>query len=80
MAAAWIMAETGVGPSIASGSHVCSGHWAALPTVPMKKSSAISAAAEVPGPRTEGVVASRSRVSAFNRISLYVSVPVSEYR
>lgn len=29
--AAWIRAETGVGPSIASGSHVCSPNWADLP-------------------------------------------------
>ena len=29
--AAWIRAETGVGPSIASGSQTCSGNWALLP-------------------------------------------------
>jgi hypothetical protein len=27
-------ADTGVGPSIASGSHVCNGTWADLPTAP----------------------------------------------
>ena len=27
MVAAWISAETGVGPAMASGSHVCSGNW-----------------------------------------------------
>ena len=32
--AAWISAETGVGPSIASGSHTCSGNCADLPTAP----------------------------------------------
>ena len=32
--AAWISAETGVGPSIASGSQTCSGNWADLPTAP----------------------------------------------
>src|ERR1700674_755695 len=31
MVAAWISAETGVGPSIASGNHVWSGSWADLP-------------------------------------------------
>ena len=30
MVAAWMSAETGVGPSIASGSHVCSGSCADL--------------------------------------------------
>ena len=34
MVAAWISAETGVGPSIASGSQVCSGNWADLPATP----------------------------------------------
>ena len=33
--AAWISAETGVGPSIASGSQTCSGNCADLPTAPM---------------------------------------------
>jgi hypothetical protein len=32
--AAWISAETGVGPSIASGSQMCSGNCADLPTAP----------------------------------------------
>src|SRR6516165_12199575 len=38
--AAWIRAETGVGPSIASGNHTCSGNCADLPTAPQKISSA----------------------------------------
>ena len=38
MVAAWIRAETGVGPSIASGSQVCSGNCADLPIAPMKSS------------------------------------------
>ena len=32
--AAWISADTGVGPSIASGSHTWSGNWADLPIAP----------------------------------------------
>ena len=32
--AAWIRAETGVGPSIASGSQVCSGTWADFANAP----------------------------------------------
>src|SRR4051812_29648729 len=32
--AAWIRAETGVGPSIASGSHTYNGSWALLPQAP----------------------------------------------
>ena len=41
MVAAWISAETGVGPSIASGSHTCSGSCADLPMAPTKKSTPI---------------------------------------
>src|ERR1700751_1508753 len=36
MVAAWIRAETGVGPSMASGSHMYSGIWADLPTAARK--------------------------------------------
>src|SRR6202050_2232765 len=37
MVAAWINAEIGVGPSIESGNHTCSGTWADLPIAPMKR-------------------------------------------
>ena len=36
--AAWISAETGVGPSIASGSQVCNGTWADLANAPTSSS------------------------------------------
>ena len=42
--AAWIRAETGVGPSMASGSQTWSGNCALLPTAPRKSSSAIAVA------------------------------------
>ena len=35
--AAWINAETGVGPSIASGNHVCNKNCADLPIAPINK-------------------------------------------
>src|SRR5688572_32487828 len=37
MVAAWINAEIGVGPSMESGSHTCSGTWADLPMAPMNR-------------------------------------------
>src|SRR5574343_1320227 len=37
MVAAWISAEIGVGPSIESGSHTCSGTCADLPIAPMNR-------------------------------------------
>src|ERR1700678_2023278 len=36
MVAAWMRAETGVGPSMASGSQTWRGNWADLPTAPQK--------------------------------------------
>ena len=41
MVAAWIKADTGVGPSIASGSHVCSINCADLPMAPINRSRQI---------------------------------------
>ena len=49
MVAAWISAETGVGPSMASGSQACKGTWPDLPQAPSNNSSAI--AVTVPGDR-----------------------------
>src|ERR1700744_2179491 len=47
MVAAWISADTGVGPSMASGNQVCSRNWADLPIAPMNSSrqGSVSAAA-----------------------------------
>src|SRR5476651_2508410 len=42
MVAAWISAEIGVGPSIESGSHTCSGTCADLPIAPMKRQMQIT--------------------------------------
>ena len=42
MVAAWIKAETGVGPSMASGSQTYSGTCADLPVAPKNISSAIA--------------------------------------
>ncbi len=42
--AAWISAETGVGPSMASGSHVCSGNCPDLPHAPSSSISPMAVA------------------------------------
>ena len=44
MVAAWISAVIGVGPGIASGSQVCNGTWADLPTTARISSSPIAVA------------------------------------
>ncbi len=46
MVAAWIRAETGVGPSIASGSQKYSGSWALLPTAPRNSRPAMAIAVD----------------------------------
>ena len=45
--AAWISADTGVGPSIASGSQMYSGIWADLPTAPTNNNRAMPVAVDV---------------------------------
>ena len=49
MVAAWISADTGVGPSIASSSQDCSGTWADLPQAPSSSSRPITVAHGPPG-------------------------------
>ena len=50
MVAAWISAETGVGPSIASGSQACSGNWPDLPQAPSSSSRPSAVAIPVLAP------------------------------
>src|SRR5205807_4035864 len=45
MVAAWMSAEMGVGPSIESGGHTCSGTCADLPMAPMNRQMQISVSA-----------------------------------
>src|SRR5918996_4870762 len=51
MVAAWISAEIGVGPSMESGSHTCSGNCADLPIAPMNSRMQITVMSDhvVPG-------------------------------
>ena len=46
--AAWISAEMGVGPSIESGSHTCSGTCADLPIAPMNRQMQMNVIAFTP--------------------------------
>ena len=60
MVAAWISAETGVGPSIASGSQVCSRNCADLPIAPMNSSRQISGQrVGVPAEEVDGLAGER---------------------
>ena len=44
MVAAWMRADTGVGPAMASGSQMCSGNWADLPAAPTSSSTTMAEA------------------------------------
>src|SRR5262244_1940406 len=52
MVAAWISADTGVGPSIASSSQDCSGTWADFPHAPSRSSSPSAVATPLPAEPT----------------------------
>src|SRR3954454_9774743 len=74
MVAAWISAETGVGPAIASGSHTKSGICADFPTAPKNSSAAMPVAV---------TAAREASVSSFSSpgvdpLAKYVIVPVAE--
>ena len=62
MVAAWISAEIGVGPSIESGSHTCSGTCADLPMAPMNRQMQITVMSShgVPGKSSMVLAASWS--------------------
>ena len=59
--AAWIRAETGVGPSMASGSHVCSGTWADFANAPTSSRSRPPMRSPSLWPKTSGAWAKTSR-------------------
>ena len=70
MVAAWIIAEIGVGPSIESGSHTCSGTCADLPMAPRNSSRQASVSRSTPG-NGEGAAASasaRANTAAYSRL------------
>src|SRR5688572_9234407 len=63
--AAWISAEIGVGPSIESGSHTCSGTCADLPMAPMNRQMQMKVGtAQVVVPQGENVAGSMAAVLA----------------
>src|SRR6202051_434345 len=56
MVAAWIRADTGVGPSMASGSQVCSRNCADLPIAPMNSSRQVRVSASACQPKKSMVL------------------------
>src|SRR6266511_2920917 len=68
MVAAWISADTGVGPAMASGSHTYSGICALLPVQARNSSSAMAVAAPAASPETRPKTWSKSRVPNLAKI------------
>ena len=66
--AAWMRAETGVGPSIASGSQVCRPICADFPIAPMNKRMQASVSASTSWPR-KGMVLCETSGAAANTVS-----------
>ena len=62
--AAWIRAETGVGPSMASGSQVCSRNCADLPMAPMNSSRQARVTASASRPKAWKVLPTRPGAAA----------------
>ena len=79
--AAWIRADTGVGPSIASGSQTWSGNWALLPIAPQKTSSAIAAIVSWSSVPTRSMTSWTLSVPRLTKISMIPSAnPTSPTR
>jgi hypothetical protein len=66
--AAWISADIGVGPSIESGSHTCSGNCADLPIAPMKSRMQMTVISDHASPGMISIVLPES-VRAFAKTS-----------
>ena len=72
MVAAWISADTGVGPSIASGNQVCRKNWADLPMAPMNSRKPARSSADHWTPRNSHVVPALVAISGNSSAKLMV--------
>ena len=83
MVAAWISAETGVGPSMASGSQVCSTSCADLPQAPAKSSTPITSMEEKPKmvwPCASGSAAKISLKPSSPKVQKVSAMPIMKNR
>ncbi|OFW62645.1 MAG: hypothetical protein A2135_11210 [Actinobacteria bacterium RBG_16_67_15] len=81
MVAAWIRAETGVGPSMASGSHTYNGSWADLPAAPSSNSNPIAVAVPAASPPAPSSTSSKPKVPKCANTSISATMnPTSPTR
>src|SRR5580765_3320336 len=80
--AAWINADTGVGPAIASGSQTCSGSWADFPIAPANSSKAITVATSFVStePAVPKITSKSSVPNLKTRSASPISISVSPIR
>ena len=81
MVAAWMSAETGVGPSIASSSQDCSGTWADLPQAASSSSRPMTVSVVSPAPSASSETSANETVPKVAIISIVPSArPMSPTR
>ena len=71
--AAWMSAETGVGPSMASRSQLCSGTWADLPQAPSRRSRPSEVATTADAPSIDAFTGAMAVVPNWANISMIAS-------
>ena len=69
MVAAWINADMGVGPSMESGSHTCSGNCADFPMAPMKRRMQMSVSTDHSDPGSTVMVAPSTSGARSNTVA-----------
>ena len=69
MVAAWISADMGVGPSMESGSHTCSGNCADLPMAPMNSRMQVSVITDHSEPGSTSIVVPSSEGARSNTVA-----------
>ena len=72
--AAWISADTGVGPAIASPNQLCSGNCADLPQAPSSSSRPIAVSAALLAPATPALTPEKLTVPNVTNISMIPTV------
>jgi len=77
MVAAWMSADTGVGPAIASPSQDCNGNWADLPQAPTSSSRPIAVSWAVEAPSTPALTDAKS---TFPKVANIIMIAIESPR
>ncbi len=81
MVAAWIRADTGVGPSMASGSHTYNGNCADLPAAPTRSSNPMAVAVPEARPWAPSSTSSKRKLPKWSKTTMRATMnPTSPTR